>query len=105
MIIEITDSNYEEITKDASKPLVVDFWAPWCGPCKTISPMVDELAEQYADQIVVAKCNVEDNDDVASAFDIRNIPTIIFFKDGQQVDKQVGSLTKGALAAKFEALL
>ena len=104
MALEITDSNYKEILAEG-KPVVIDFWAPWCGPCKMVGPIIDELATEYEGKAIIGKCDVDDNDDVASEFGIRNIPTVLFFKDGQLVDKQVGSAPKGTYAAKINALL
>ena len=104
MALEITDSNYKEILAEG-KPVVIDFWAPWCGPCKMVGPIIDELATEYEGKASIGKCDVDDNDDVASEFGIRNIPTVLFFKDGQLVDKQVGSAPKGTYAAKIDALL
>lgn len=104
MVTEITTQNLNEILS-ASKPVVIDFWAEWCGPCRMISPIVDELADQYAGKITVCKCNVDEQGDLALKYMIRSIPTIIFFKDGQIVDKQIGAVGKGELAAKFEKLL
>lgn len=104
MALEITDSNYKEILAEG-KPVVIDFWAPWCGPCKMVGPIIDELAGEYEGKALIGKCDVDDNDDVASEFGIRNIPTVLFFKDGQLVDKQVGSAPKATYAAKIEALL
>ena len=104
MAIEINDSNFAEVL-NSGKPLVIDFWAPWCGPCKKIGPDVEALAETYADQINVGKCNVDDNDELAMKFGIRNIPTILFIKNGEIVDKQVGATTKAALEVKFRGLL
>ena len=104
MALEITDSNYKEILAEG-KPVVIDFWAPWCGPCKMVGPIIDELATEYEGKAIIGKCDVDDNDDVASEFGTRNIPTVLFFKDGQLVDKQVGSAPKGTYAAKIDALL
>ena len=104
MALEIADSNYKEILAEG-KPVVIDFWAPWCGPCKMVGPIIDELATEYEGKAIIGKCDVDDNDDVASEFGIRNIPTVLFFKDGQLVDKQVGSAPKGTYAAKIDALL
>ena len=104
MALEITDNNYKEILAEG-KPVVIDFWAPWCGPCKMVGPIIDELATEYEGKAIIGKCDVDDNDDVASEFGIRNIPTVLFFKDGQLVDKQVGSAPKGIYAAKIDALL
>lgn len=104
MALEITDSNYKEILAEG-KPAVIDFWAPWCGPCKMVGPIIDELAAEYEGKAIIGKCDVDDNDDVASEFGIRNIPTVLFFKDGQLVDKQVGSAPKATYVAKIDALL
>ncbi len=104
MALEITDSNYKEILAEG-KPVVIDFWAPWCGPCKMVGPIIDELATEYEGKAIIGKCDVDDNDDVASEFGIRNIPTVLFFKGGQLVDKQVGSAPKATYVAKIEALL
>ena len=104
MALQITDSNFKEILAQG-KPVVMDFWAPWCGPCKMVSPIIDELAEAYEGRVIIGKCDVDENKDVAMEFGIRNIPTVIFFKDGVQVDKQVGSAPKPQYVAKIEALL
>ena len=104
MALEITDSNYKEILAEG-KPVVIDFWAPWCGPCRMVGPIIDELATEYEGKAIIGKCDVDDNDDVASEFGIRNIPTVLFFKDGQLVDKQVGSAPKATYVAKIDALL
>ena len=104
MAVEIKDSNYEELLA-TGKPLVIDFWATWCGPCKKIAPDVEALAEAYQDQVIIGKCDVDDNDDLTSKFGIRNIPTVLFIKNGEVVDKTVGAATKAAFAEKIEALL
>ena len=104
MALQITDSNFKEILAQG-KPVVMDFWAPWCGPCKMVSPSIDELAEAYEGRVIIGKCDVDENNDVAMEFGIRNIPTVLFFKDGVQVDKQVGSAPKPQYVAKIEALL
>ena len=85
--------------------MVVDLWATWCGPCRQIAPIVSELAEEFDGKLVVGKCDVEENDDIAMEFGVRNIPTILFFKDGQLVDKFVGAANKSTLKEKFESLL
>lgn len=103
MAKEITDANFAEITKAGA--VVVDFWAPWCGPCRMVSPIIDELAGEYEGKVVIGKVNVDDNPGVSASQSIRNIPTILFFKDGQLVDKQVGAISKPDLKAKVEALL
>lgn len=104
MEVKITNENFETY-QNGEQPLVVDFWATWCGPCKAIAPLVEELAKEYDGKIVVGKCDVEENDDIAMEFGIRNIPTILFIKDGKVVDKFVGATTKAKLQEKFEKLL
>ena len=104
MVKEITDANFQELLAEG-KPLVVDFWAPWCGPCKMISPIFDELAEEYADRIIAGKVNVDDNDETCAAYGIMNIPTILFFKGGELVHRQVGAIRKPDLQKLFEELL
>lgn len=104
MAVEIKDSNYKEILAEG-KPVVIDFWAPWCGPCKMVGPIIDELATEYEGQVIIGKCDVDENDEVASEFGIRNIPTVLFFKDGVQVDKQVGAVAKPAFVEKIKNLL
>ena len=104
MALEITDSNFQEILAEG-KPVVMDFWAPWCGPCKMVGPIIDELATEYEGKVVIGKCDVDENGDVAAEYGIRNIPTVLFFKNGELVDKQVGSAPKSAYVAKIEAIL
>jgi thioredoxin 1 len=104
MALVITDSNFDELLK-SGKPMVVDFWAEWCGPCKMIGPIVEELAHEYEEKVIIGKLDVDENNDISSRYGIRNIPTMLFFKDGVQVDKQVGATQKSALIQKIEALL
>lgn len=104
MEVVITNENFESL-KNGALPLVVDFWAEWCGPCKMISPIISDLAEEYDNKIIVGKCNVEENEGIAAEFGIRNIPTLLFFKDGQLIDKFVGAANKAKLKEKFEANL
>ena len=104
MALEITDSNFQEIVAEG-KPVVMDFWAPWCGPCKMVGPIIDELATEYEGKVIIGKCDVDENGDVAAEYGIRNIPTVLFFKNGELVDKQVGSAPKSAYVAKIEAIL
>ena len=101
MEVTITTENFESY-KNGELPLVVDLW---CGPCRQIAPIVSELAEEFDGKLVVGKCDVEENDDIAMEFGVRNIPTILFFKGGQLVDKFVGAANKSTLKEKFEALL
>jgi thioredoxin 1 len=104
MEVTITKENFASL-KAGNLPLVVDFWATWCGPCRMVGPIISELAEQYDGKIVVGKCDVEDNEDLAAEFGIRNIPTILFFKNGEVVDKIIGAQSKAKFEEKFEALL
>ena len=104
MALQMTDANFNELL-NSGKPLVIDFWAEWCGPCRMVAPIIEELAEEYGDRVLIGKMDVDKNDEVCSQFGIRNIPTILFFKNGQWVDKQVGAAQKAALAAKIDALL
>ena len=104
MEVTITTENFESY-KNGELPLVVDLWATWCGPCRQIAPIVSELAEEFDGKLVVGKRDVEENDDIAMEFGVRNIPTILFFKDGQLVDKFVGAANKSTLKEKFESLL
>ncbi len=102
--IEITDSNFNEILK-TDKPVLVDFWAEWCGPCKMIGPIVKELAAEYDGKAVIGKLNVDENPQSAAQFGIRSIPTLLVFKNGEIVDKQIGAVPKAVLAGKLEAQL
>ena len=104
MEVTITSENFESL-KNGNEPLVVDFWATWCGPCRMVGPVISKLAEKYDGKIVVGKCDVEENEDLASEFGIRNIPTILFFKDGDVVDKVVGAQSEAKLDEKFQTLL
>ena len=104
MEVQVTNENFASL-KNGNLPLVVDFWATWCGPCRMVGPIVSELAEKYDGKIVVGKCDVEEADDLAAEFGIRNIPTILFFKNGEVVDKLVGAVSKTKFEEKFEALL
>jgi thioredoxin 1 len=104
MALAITDSNFDELAAQG-KPMVVDFWATWCGPCKKIGPYIEELAEQYADSVIIGKVDVDENDGLAIRFGIRNIPTVLFFRNGEIVDKQIGAAPKAAFEAKIQSLL
>jgi thioredoxin 1 len=100
--IEITDDNYEEIL-NTDKPVLVDFWAEWCGPCRMIGPIVEQLAGEYEGKAVIAKVDVDTNPNVSAKFGIRSIPTLLVFKNGEVVDKQVGAVPKNILVQKLEA--
>ena len=104
MEVTITSENMTSL-KNGNLPLVVDFWATWCGPCRMVSPIISELAEKYDGKIVVGKCDVEENDELAAEFNIRNVPTFLFFKNGQLVDKLVGAVSRDKFEEKFESLL
>jgi len=105
MAIEITDSNFEEVVLNSKVPVLVDFWAEWCGPCRMVGPVVEELAKEYGDTAVIGKLNVDHNPKVATEFGIMSIPALLFFKDGKVVDKQVGAVPKHVLANKLNAQL
>ncbi len=105
MALEITDANFEELVMKSDKPVLIDFWAEWCGPCRMVGPIVEEIAKDYEGKAVVGKVNVDTNPNISMNFGIRNIPTILFFKNGQVVDKQVGAVPKANLAAKLDAQL
>jgi len=104
MAVEITDANYEQHA-NSGQLVVIDFWAPWCGPCRAIAPTIEELANEYAGKAVIGKLNVDDNPETCEKFGIRNIPTIIFVKNGMVVDKQVGAVAKNALTSKIQSLI
>ena len=102
--IELTDQNFEEILK-TDKPVLVDFWAEWCGPCKMIGPVVEELAGEYEGKAVIGKVDVDSNPEISAKFGIRSIPTLLVFKNGEVVDKQIGAVPKTVLSEKLEAQL
>ena len=104
MEVTITSENFESL-KNGAQPLVVDFWATWCGPCRMIAPVIAELAQEYDGRITVGKCDVEENEELASEFGIRNIPTVVFMKNGEVVDKIVGAVSKQKFEEKFAAFV
>lgn len=104
MALEITDANFEELVLKSDKPVIVDFWAEWCGPCRMVGPVINELSEEYAGRAVIGKVDVDNNQTVTNQFRVRNIPTILFIKNGEVVDKQVGAVPKSVLIQKLEKL-
>ena len=103
--IEITDNNFEEVVLNSDQPVLIDFWAVWCGPCKAIAPAIEELATEFDGKAVIGKLDVDHNRETASKFGIMSIPTLLVFKDGKVVDKQVGLTSKGVLAGKLNSHL
>jgi len=105
MALEATDGNFDELVLKSDKPVIVDFWAEWCGPCRMVGPIVEEVGVDYEGKAVVTKVDVDSNPGITAKYGIRNIPTILFFKNGEVADKQVGAVPKSALVAKLDALL
>ena len=105
MALEITDANFEEAVLKSDKPVLVDFWAAWCGPCRMVSPIVDEISGEYAGKAVVGKVDVDANQEFAAKYGVRNIPTVLIFKNGEVVDKQVGAAPKKTYTDKIDANL
>ena len=105
MALEFTDANFEELVLNSENPVLVDFWAEWCGPCRMVGPIVQEIGQDYDGKVVVGKLDVDSNPGVSAKFGIRNIPTILFFKGGKVVDKQVGAVPKQVLVNKLEAIM
>ncbi len=105
MTIELTDSNFEEKALQEDKPVMIDFWAEWCGPCKMVGPVVEEIAKDFDGKAVVGKVDVDSNPEISSKYGIRNIPTILFLKNGEVVDKSVGAVPKNVLKEKLEGQL
>jgi thioredoxin 1 len=104
MALEITDDNFTSILA-GEIPVVIDFWAAWCGPCKMIAPSIEELAKEYEGKVIVCKCDVDANDELTTQYGIRNIPTVLFIKNGEIKDKQVGAIDKSTLEKKLKALI
>ena len=105
MAVEITDANFEELVLKSDKPVVVDFWAAWCGPCRMIGPVIEEMAGEYEGKAVIGKVNVDENPGVSAQFGVRNIPTVLFIKNGEVADKSVGAVPKAQLVQKLETLI
>lgn len=105
MALELTDANFEETVLNSDKPALVDFWATWCGPCRMVGPLVEEIANEYEGKAIVGKVDVDNNPEIAQKYGIRNIPTILFMKGGEIVDKQVGAVAKDVLASKLDAMM
>lgn len=105
MALEITDANFEELVIKSDKPVVVDFWAEWCGPCRMLTPIIEKMSGDYAETAVIGKVNVDQNPGVSAKFGVRNIPTVLFIKGGEVADKSVGAVPEKALTDKLNALL
>ena len=103
--IKVTKDNFKAEVLESNIPVLLDFWATWCGPCKKIAPDVEALAEQYKEQVIIGKCDVDDNDELTGRFGVRNIPTVLFIKNGEVQDNTVGAVTKAQLEEKVKALL
>ncbi len=105
MTVEVNDSNFEEVVLKSDKLVIIDFWAEWCGPCRMVAPIIEEISEEYAGKVLAAKVDVDTNPGISSKLGIRNIPTVMFFKDGEMVDKQVGAVPKTNFVSKLEPFL
>ncbi|MDA3820454.1 MAG: thioredoxin [Candidatus Delongbacteria bacterium] len=105
MVHEITNENFDELVVNADKPVVIDLWAEWCGPCRMLTPIMEELGTEYDGKAIIGKVDVDSNPDIAAKYGVRNIPTVLFVKNGELVDKQVGAVPKSTLAAKLDAII
>ena len=104
MALQITQENYDEVLS-SNKPILLDFWAEWCGPCKLIGPIIDEVSEDFSDKAIVGKINVDDSAELSSKYGIRNIPTLLFIKNGEVVDKHVGAASKKEISDKLNSIM
>jgi len=105
MTVEVTDTNFEEVVLKSENPVIVDFWAEWCGPCRVVGPILSDISDEYEGKVVVAKLDVDSNPNVTMKYGIRNIPTVLYFNNGEVVDKQVGAVPKGHFLSKLEPLI
>jgi thioredoxin 1 len=105
MALEVNDDNFDEVVIKSDKPVVVDFWAEWCGPCRMVSPIMEEISDEYSGKALVVKCDVDSSPGVSAKYGIRNIPTILFFKNGKIADKQVGAVPKNNFITKLKAII
>lgn len=105
MALQVNDSNFQEVVLESKQPVMVDFWATWCGPCKALSPVIDEIAQEYEGKVVVAKCNVDEASDAPMKYGIRNIPTLLFFVNGEVKHKIVGTVAKSSIVSELEKFL
>jgi thioredoxin 1 len=105
MAITLTDANFEELVIKSDKPVLVDFWAEWCGPCRMVGPIVEEIGTEYEGKAVIGKVDVDENPGITGRFGIRNIPTLLFFKNGEVANKQIGAVPKSVLTAMLNELL
>ena len=104
-VVTLTDSNFEEIVLKSGKTVLVDFWAEWCGPCRMVGPLVEQIADEFTGKAVVGKLDVDSNPEVSTKYGIRSIPTLLFFKNGEMVEKQIGAVPKTVMASKLQSFL
>lgn len=104
MTIDVTEKNFNSVVLNSSKPVMVDLWAPWCGPCRMISPILEEISDEYSDEIIVAKCNVDENPTITLQYSIRNIPAVLFFKNGDVIDRMIGATNKSGYVKKIQTI-
>ncbi|OQC43425.1 MAG: Thioredoxin [Bacteroidetes bacterium ADurb.Bin028] len=104
MTIDVTEKNFNSVVLNSSKPVMVDLWAPWCGPCRMISPILEEISDEYSDEIIVAKCNVDENPSITLQYSIRNIPAVLFFKNGDVIDRMIGATNKSGYVKKIQTI-